>query len=103
MKIVNKIEFEQLKDKGTVLVDFFATWCGPCKMLTPVLEELSSDYEGKATIVKVDVDQEQELAMQYGVMAVPTMIIFKNGEAVEQIQGFKAKVQLAGTLDSYLQ
>lgn len=102
MDMINKNEFEQIKDKGVVLVDFSATWCGPCKMLTPVLEELSSDYQGKASIVKVDVDKEQELAMQYGVMAVPTMIIFKDGEVVKQLQGFQAKVQLASILDTYL-
>lgn len=102
MKIINKNEFESTIQNGVVLVDFFATWCGPCKMLGPVLEDLSKDYEGKATIVKVDVDQDQDLAMKFGIMSVPTMIIFKNGEAVKTLQGFMAKNQLASALDSIL-
>ena len=67
MKIVNKAEFEALKNNGVVLVDFYADWCGPCKMLGPVLEDLSKEYEGKATIVKVNVDDEGDLASQFGV------------------------------------
>lgn len=102
MKIINKNEFENTIQNGVVLVDFFATWCGPCKMLGPVLEDLAKDYEGKATIVKVDVDQDQDLAMQFGIMSVPTMIIFKNGEAVKTLQGFMAKNQLVSALDNVL-
>ena len=83
MKVINKAEFEQITKEGVVLVDFFATWCGPCKMLAPVLEELAEDMKGKAEIVKVDVDQEGDLAMKFGIMSVPTMIVFKNGEAVK--------------------
>lgn len=102
MKIVNKDEFDAVIKDGVVLVDFFATWCGPCKMLSPVLEELSAEMEGKATIVKVDVDQSQELAMKFGIMSVPTMIIFKNGEAVKQLSGFMPKPQLENALNSVL-
>ena len=76
MKVINKAEFEQITKEGVVLVDFFATWCGPCKMLAPVLEELAEDMKGKAEIVKVDVDQEGDLAMKFGIMSVPTMIVF---------------------------
>lgn len=102
MKIINKDEFDAVIKDGVVLVDFFATWCGPCKMLSPVLEELSAEMEGKATIVKVDVDQSQELAMKFGIMSVPTMIIFKNGEAVKQLSGFMPKPQLENALNSVL-
>lgn len=102
MKIVNKAEFEQIIKEGVVLVDFFATWCGPCKMLSPVLEELAEDVKGKAEIVKVDVDQEGDLAMRFGIMSVPTMIIFKNGEAVKQIMGYQPKQQLLNVLETYL-
>ncbi|MEG0166026.1 thioredoxin [Anaerorhabdus sp.] len=102
MKIINKNEFDEITKSGTVLVDFFATWCGPCKMLAPVLEELATDFEGKAKVVKVDVDQEQELAMKFGIMSVPTMILFKNGEAVEKIQGFQPKAQIAAVINSKL-
>lgn len=102
MKIINKAEFEQITKQGVVLVDFFATWCGPCKMLTPVLEELAEDMKGKMEIVKVDVDQEGDLAMKFGIMSVPTMIVFKDGEAVKQISGYQAKGQLLNILNPLL-
>ena len=102
MKVINKAEFEQITKEGVVLVDFFATWCGPCKMLSPVLEELAEDVKGKAEIVKVDVDQEGDLAMRFGIMSVPTMIIFKDGEAVKQIMGYQPKQQLLSVLQAYL-
>lgn len=102
MKIVTQDEFNEIVKQGVVLVDFFATWCGPCKMLAPVLEELSAAYEGKATIVKVDVDQEQELAAKFGVMSIPTLILFKNGEAVKQVVGFQPKPQLENLINSAL-
>lgn len=103
MNIVTKNELEEiLKDENVVLVDFFATWCGPCKMLAPVLEDLSQTYQGKATIVKVDVDKEQELAGQYGVMSIPTMILFKNGEVVKQVVGFQPKPQIENLINSAL-
>ena len=103
MKVIHQSEFEELKAKsGVLLVDFFATWCGPCKMLSPVLEEVANEYEGKATIVKVDVDQDQSLAAAYGIMSVPTLILFKDGKAVKQVSGFMPKPQLIALLDSAL-
>ena len=93
---------EVLKSSDITIVDFWATWCGPCKMLAPVLEELAEDMEGKAEIVKVDVDQEGDLAMKFGIMSVPTMIVFKNGEAVKQISGYQPKTQLANILNQLL-
>lgn len=102
MKIVNKQEFESIKNNGVVLVDFFADWCGPCKMLSPVLEELSKEYEGKVNIVKVNVDQEGELASQYGVMSIPNMFILKDGAPVKQIVGYQPKAALKQVLDSVL-
>ena len=83
MKLNNKAEFEAIKNNGVVLVDFYADWCGPCKMLGPVLEELASEYEGKAKIVKVNVDEISDLASEYGVMSIPNMFILKNGEIVK--------------------
>ena len=84
MKIVNTQEFDEITAKdGLVLVDFFADWCGPCKMLAPVLEEVAAKYEGKLDIVKVNVDQSQDLAQRYGVMSIPTLIAFKGGKAVK--------------------
>lgn len=103
MKVVNESEFHTLvKEQPLVLVDFFATWCGPCKMLAPVLEDVAKSTEGKLTIVKVDVDQENGLAMQYGIMSVPTMILFKDGKAIQQIQGYQPAPQLLGYLQPYL-
>lgn len=103
MQIVNKSEFEAiLKDEAVVLVDFFATWCGPCKMLGPVLEELAPKFEGKAKIVKVDVDKDSDLAMQFGIMSVPTMILFKNGQIVKQLQGFQPAPQIEAVLNQLI-
>ncbi|MGN1343606.1 MAG: thioredoxin [Traorella sp.] len=102
MKIVNKAEFEALKNNGVVLVDFYADWCGPCKMLGPVLEELSSEYQGKVNIVKVNVDQENDLASEYGVMSIPNMFVLKNGEIVKQIVGYQPKAALKQVLDAIL-
>lgn len=74
-----------------VLVDFYATWCGPCKMAAPIIDELSLEYQGKAIIAKVDVDENQEIASQYGVMSIPTVVIFKNGKEVNRQTGFAGK------------
>lgn len=102
MEIITKENFKEVVANGVVLVDFFATWCGPCKMLSPVLEKTAGELEGKVKIVKVDVDQDGELAMQFSVMSVPTMIIFKNGEAVKQLQGFTPQPQLISALSEFI-
>lgn len=93
-------EFQEkvLKASTPVLVDFFATWCGPCKMMAPVLDELSQDMAGSAAVYKVDVDQEMSLAQQFNIMSVPTMIVFKNGQPVQQFVGVQPKQTLAGAL-----
>jgi len=91
---LNVSNFEQaLKDAGDkpVLVDFYAQWCGPCKMAAPIIDELADQYQGKAVIVKVDVDENQALAGQYGVMSIPTVVIFKNGQEVNKQVGFAGK------------
>ena len=78
-----------LKENEIVFVDFFATWCGPCKMLAPEIEKLADEYVGQVPVVKVDVDEEPELARRYNVMSIPTLFVFKNGEAVATMMGFQ--------------
>ena len=85
-----------------VLVDFWAEWCGPCKMIAPVLEELATELDGKLTIGKLDVDENQSTAMAYGVFSIPTLLLFKDGEPVERIVGFQPKPQLLGKIQGHL-
>ncbi len=91
-----------LKSANPVLVDFWATWCRPCQMVAPILEELTQEYADKLTIAKLDVDQNQQTAQKYRVMSIPTMIIFKQGKPVANIVGFKPKDQLKKQLDAAL-
>ncbi len=101
MKVINTDNFEQevIKSELPVLVDFFATWCGPCKMLGPVLESVAQQYDGKAKVVKVDIDESPELAQQFRVSAVPTLLVFSGGNVVSEAMGFQSKKQLAAMLD----
>ena len=85
-----------------VLIDFWAVWCGPCRMLTPIVEELATEYEGKAIIGKVDVDNNQMIATKFGIRSIPTLLIFKGGKVVDQIVGAVPKNMIVDKLNSHL-
>jgi len=93
---------EVLKSTIPVLVDFWAEWCGPCKMIAPAVAELAQEYEGRAKVVKLDVDSNNNTAGAYGIRSIPSLLIFKNGEVVEQMVGVKSKQFLKEKLDAYL-
>jgi len=95
-------EAEVIKNDQPVLVDFWAEWCGPCKMQGPIVEELAKEFEGKAKVAKLEVDQNPQMAQQYGVMSIPTIAIFKGGEIVWQGVGLQQKDALAEELKKHL-
>ena len=102
---IDESNFEQLvlQSKIPVLVDFWATWCGPCRMVAPVVEELAEEYAGRVSFGKVDVDQDPRVASQYGIMSIPSLLIFKDGKPVSNIVGFRPKDQLKTNLDDVLE
>jgi thioredoxin 1 len=97
---VTKENFNETVAQGVSLLDFWAPWCGPCKMQLPIVEELSEELKGQATIAKVNVDEEPELASQFGVMSIPTLILFKDGQPVDKLVGLQSKAALQSKIDS---
>lgn len=103
VKKVNTNEFaEEAMNAAVAVVDFNATWCGPCRMLAPVLEDISEKYDGRVSFFSVDVDESPELAMQYRVNSVPCLVLLKNGEFTDQSVGFRPEPQLTAWIDSHL-
>lgn len=100
MKIVKTNEFDDIVKEGVVLVDFYADWCGPCKMIAPILAKLSTELDGSADIVKVNVDEEGTLAQRFDVMSIPTLILFKDGKPVGRKTGFLPKPELEKFIQS---
>ena len=91
---LNKDNFDQSISNGVALVDFWAEWCGPCKMQLPIIEEFSSEMDGKATVGKVNVDEQLELAQSFGIQSIPTLILFKDGKPVKKLVGLHSKESL---------
>ena len=102
-KVLTINEFnENVKKEGVAIVDFFATWCGPCKMMAPIFEEVGNEMNGQAGFYKVDIDESLELANEYGIQSVPTMLVFKNGEVVDRVVGVVPKASLKSKVEQQL-
>ena len=99
---LNKDNFEQNISNGVALVDFWAEWCGPCKMQLPIIEEFSSEMDGKATVGKVNVDEQLELAQSFGIQSIPTLILFKDGKPVKKLVGLHSKESLYEEINQVL-
>ena len=96
---VENFDQEVIKSATPVLVDFWAEWCGPCKMVAPILDELATEYDGKVKIGKVNIDDHQSLATEYGIRAIPTLLLFKGGQVADQIVGLRSKRDFKTKLD----
>ena len=98
----SNFEAEAIKDKGVSVVDFWAEWCGPCRMITPIIEKLAKDYEGKAKIGKLNVDDNSEVSQRYAIRSIPTILIFKDGEVVDRHVGRTTEQALQQKIDQHL-
>lgn len=102
VKVLNADTFDSHVKSGVTVIDFWAPWCGPCKMLAPVIEQISDEYGGKLQICKVNVDDNQNLATRYGIMSIPSVLVFKNGEVVDKMVGSRPKSQIKEMIDKYI-
>ena len=102
MKVINEAEFANEVKDGLVLVDFYADWCGPCKMLAPVFEQAGEEMKNDATFLKVDIDQSMDLAQKFKIVSVPTLKVFKNGEEVDTLMGFMPKEVLKSKVEAHI-
>jgi len=95
-------EAEVLKHPSPVLVDFWASWCGPCRMMAPIIDAVAAEFEGKLKVMKLNIDEQQSTAAKYAIMSIPTLVLFKEGEEVERLVGFIAQKNLSEKIRSYL-
>ncbi len=101
-QIATNTNFSELVGQGTALVDFWATWCGPCRVLGPTVDEIANEYEGRVTVVKCNVDDCEDIAVEYGIRNIPTLIFFKDGQPVDKLVGAVPKSEITGKLDAIL-
>lgn len=100
--VLNENNFDNTVANGLVLVDFWATWCGPCKMLAPTIDAIATEYKDRVVVGKVDVDENEAIARRFGIMSIPTLFLFKDGEVVEKLVGYRLKTELEQLLNKYL-
>ena len=100
--VLNEDNFDNTVANGLVLVDFWATWCGPCKMLAPTIDAIATEYKDRVVVGKVDVDENEAIARRFGIMSIPTLFMFKDGEVVEKLVGYRLKTELEQLLNKYL-
>lgn len=100
---ITQDEFQDKIEKGVVMVDFWAPWCGPCKMLGPIIEEVSKEVEGKASVFKMNVDDNPDVPMKFGIRSIPTVMVFKDGEAVEQMVGLRDKASYLHSINQHVE